>query len=435
MSIRQRFFCVTQFLMASSLLLLSACGGGGGGGGSTSFTLTGIAATGAPVPVGTVVTAKCATGTGTVTMDATTGTFTLTVTGGVAPCLLQAVTPSVPGPSQTMYGVALAAGVVNITPLTHAVADRAAGDIASAYTNWGGTFDPASLTAANLAAGQTALLTYLTKAGFSVAGVGDFLTESFPANSVHVHDKLLDEIKATNMQLSMLSTQAKALVCLPDTGQTWCADANGTTIPCAGTGQDGGLGLDASAATNSALDGVAGFSYLKLSSAGKPVAASATSWDCVHDNITGLQWENKIAATNTSHLRSSNHSYTWYSTDTANNGNSAGSTGSNTCSATLTSNLCNTQAYVTAVNAAALCGKTDWRLPTREELHSIVNYGASSPAIDSNYFPNTKSDFYWSSSSYAGNPSNAWFVFFNGGGGSYGNKAFSYYVRLVRSSQ
>jgi len=416
--------------MASSLLLLSACGGGGGG--STGLTVTGTAATGAPAPVGTVVTAKCATGTGTLTMDAT-GTFTLTVTGGAAPCLLQSVTPSVPGPSLTMYGVALAAGVVNITPLTHAVADMASGDVASAYTNWGSTFDPASLTAANLAAGQTSLLAYLTKAGFSVAGVGDFLTESFPPNSVHVHDKLLDEITATNMQLSMLSAQAKSLVQLTDTGQTTCFDALGALIPCLGTGQDGELGLDANSATNSALDGVAGFSYLKLSSAGKPVTASATSWDCVHDNITGLQWENKIVATNTIHLRSSAHSYTWYSTDAANNGGNAGSTGTNTCNATLTGSLCNTKAYAAAVNTAGLCGKTDWRLPTREELHSIVNYGAFSPATDSNYFPNTQTDWYWSSSSSAGYPSYAWNVYF--GYGDYGSKTYNSYVRLVRSSQ
>jgi Protein of unknown function (DUF1566) len=433
--------------MAGGILLLAACGGGGGsaasGGGSSSgatLSLSGTAATGAPVPTGTVVTAKCATGTGSVSMDAT-GAFTLSINGGVAPCILQAVTPASPGPSQTMYGVALAAGTVNVTPLTHAVADAVAvaagSDIASAYANFGGTFSASNVTSGTIASGKAALLTYLTDAGFTVAGVGDFMTESFPANSVHAHDKLLDEVTATKMPLTMLATQAKTLVQLTDTGQTTCSDALGATVSCASTGQDGELGLDANSATNSALDGAAGFSYLKLSSSGKPLAASATSWDCVRDNITGLVWENKVVATNTSHLRSSAHTYTWYSTDTANNGGNAGSTGSNTCNATLTGNLCNTQAYVVAVNAAGLCGKTDWRMPTREELRSIVNFGASNPAIDANYFINTQPNRYWSSTSLAGVPSYAWMGAFwsNLGTGNNNDKSFDRYVRLVRSAQ
>jgi len=443
MSVCQRFSLFRPFVMAGSLLLLSACGGGGAGGTSAGgtasvSTYSGTAATGAAVPLGTVVTAKCASGsTGTVTMDGT-GAFNLAVTDGAPPCVLKLVTPA---SAQTMYSVAMAVGVVNITPLTHAVIDMVAGgDVASAYTNWGGTFVPANLTAANLAAAQTALRTYLTKAGFSVSGVGDFLTESFPANSVNLHDKLLDEIKATNIQLSTLSAQAKSLVQLTDTGETTCFAETGAIIPCAGTGQSGELGLDASSATNSALDGVAGFSYLKLSSTGKPLAASAGSWDCVHDNITGLQWENKVVDTDTGHLRSSAHTYTWYSTDTANNGSNAGTTGANTtCNSTLgSSSPCNTKAYAAAVNAATLCGKSDWRLPTREELLSIVNYSALSPAIDVNYFPNTRSiswnSKYWSSQSYAGSTNSAWFIHFSFGNNYFGLKSNANFIRLVRSS-
>jgi hypothetical protein len=371
-------------------------------------------------------------------MDAT-GAFTLTITNGAAPCVLQAVTPAVPGPTQTMYGVALAAGTVNITPLTQAVADAAVAsagsDIASAFANWGGTFTPSTLSASAISTAKAALLAYLADAGFTVAGVGDFMTESFPANSVHAHDKLLDEVVATKMPLTQLTAQAKTVVRLPDTGQTWCADANGTTIPCAGTGQDGELGLDSNSATNTALDGAAGFSYLKLGSTGKPLPASATSWDCVRDNITGLVWENKVAASNTAHLRSSAHQYTWYSTDSANNGGSSGSTGTNTCNATPTGSLCNTEAYVAAVNAAALCGKTDWRLPTREELRSIVNYGASNPAIDTNYFSNAQPDWHWSSSARASNFGSAWNVGFYSGVDNQGNRSNPAFVRLVRSSQ
>jgi hypothetical protein len=371
-------------------------------------------------------------------MDAT-GKFTLSITDGVAPCVLRAVTPSTPGPSQTMYSVALAAGTVNVSPITHAVADAAATtlgtNIASAFNNWNTSFTPSTLTASGLTTAKTTMRNYLVAAGFTVSTVGDFLTETFNPDSNNPHDILLDAIKATQVPLAVLIARAKGQVQLPDTGQVLCYNTTGPTIACAGTGQDGALGLDVDTASNTNDDGTKGFSYLKLDSTGKPIAVTATTWDCVRDNITGLVWENKVVATNTTHLRSSAHRYTWYSTDTANNGSNTGSTGSNTCSATLTGSLCNTQAYVAAVNAAALCGKTDWRLPTREELRSIVNYGTYNPAIDASYFANTQSDWHWSSSSLADIPSGAWGVNFNYGGGSYDNKTGSYYVRLVRSSQ
>jgi hypothetical protein len=51
-------------------------------------------------------------------------------------------------------------------------------------------------------------------------------------------------------------------------------------------------------------------------------------------------------------------------------------------------------------------------LPTLIELESIVNYGRSAPAIDTTAFPNTPSNYFWSSSLPANNPSAAWVVAF-----------------------
>jgi len=62
---------------------------------------------------------------------------------------------------------------------------------------------------------------------------------------------------------------------------------------------------------------------------------------------------------------------------------------------------CNTQAYVDAVNAAGLCGRSDWRLPTRRELFALSDFGSAGPSIDQGYFPATINAYYWTASPLA----------------------------------
>lgn len=77
-----------------------------------------------------------------------------------------------------------------------------------------------------------------------------------------------------------------------------------------------------------------------------------------------------------------------------------------------------------------------WRLPSKKELISIVDYGISSgPTIRQVYFPNATSSDYWSSTTYANNPGNAWYVYFNDGGVLNSNKDGINYVRCVRGGQ
>jgi hypothetical protein len=77
--------------------------------------------------------------------------------------------------------------------------------------------------------------------------------------------------------------------------------------------------------------------------------------------------------------------------------------------------------------------QTDWRLPTEEELLSLVDYTLLSPAISVNLFPNTPSTYFWSTSAYASYSSYAWLVAFSVGyAGSAGKDVVSQ-VRLVRA--
>jgi hypothetical protein len=79
-------------------------------------------------------------------------------------------------------------------------------------------------------------------------------------------------------------------------------------------------------------------------------------------------------------------------------------------------------------------GKKDWRLPTREELLSIVDLTRRNPAVDPK-FANTKSSWYWTSTPVAGYSSVAWCVGFDYGGVYSNGKDNTNYVRPVRSSQ
>jgi uncharacterized protein (TIGR02145 family) len=98
-----------------------------------------------------------------------------------------------------------------------------------------------------------------------------------------------------------------------------------------------------------------------------------------------------------------------------------------------------------------------WRLPTRDELASLVYcssgkpafWPASSggnqgrlcegdslpPAIREDAFPNTPSKWYWSSSLDDRSPDGAWIVNFYNGHVNGNSKGFARYVRLVRGGQ
>lgn len=98
----------------------------------------------------------------------------------------------------------------------------------------------------------------------------------------------------------------------------------------------------------------------------------------------------------------------------------------NTCTGTATEHTWQ-QALTVAKNLG-----NGYRLPNIKELASIVEEQCHDPAINSKTFPNTPSNWYWSSSPYADYHNNAWGVYFSYGYISYNNKGNSSYVRAVR---
>jgi hypothetical protein len=76
-------------------------------------------------------------------------------------------------------------------------------------------------------------------------------------------------------------------------------------------------------------------------------------------------------------------------------------------------------------------GLTGWRLPSRIELISIMDYGQVMPTIDQDAFPGTPAR-YWTSSPYHSDPDYAWTVDFGLGYVDYTNIAAYESVRCVQ---
>ncbi len=193
--------------------------------------------------------------------------------------------------------------------------------------------------------------------------------------------RIRKDMKLILILLAGFSTLPATAHELPDTGQTLCYNGTGSIITCPAPG----VAL--------AQDG----SY-------NPAASQPSYTDngngTTTDNQTGLMW---VKA-----------------------GNSAGCNNGVALTWEAALNFCEGLTYA---------GYSDWRLPNRRELMSIVDYTRISPTINTTFFPNTQSNWYWTSTTYKATTSFAWNVFFYdgtvSGGGDY--KTGTSYVRCVRA--
>ncbi len=168
--------------------------------------------------------------------------------------------------------------------------------------------------------------------------------------------------------------------------------------------------------------------YTKLNHSGQPLPDSTAAWVMVIDNVTGLTWEVKWNMDGTSHYDDPNdadNTYTWYDSNPGTNGGDSGTPG----------NGMNTEAFINAMNHARFGGYSDWRLPTIKELAYLSDTNSKNPSINTKYFPNTVSSWYWSSSTSVNYPYQAWGVGFRHGYDSYNYKYIHGYVRAVRGGR
>jgi hypothetical protein len=181
-------------------------------------------------------------------------------------------------------------------------------------------------------------------------------------------------ILENTIQMNNLATGVCA--CL-QTGQRSCHDNDGSVTPCQGSGQDAEF----------------------CSGQAWPETRFSVQGKLVDDGLTGLVW---------------------------------------TQDANLAEFPCNWDEaleHIAAMNATEKFGFSDWRLPNRRELRSLISHQTRRPALPEGHpFSNVFASWYWSSTTAAGHPDHAWYLNLDGGRMFYGGKDQAYMLWPVRGS-
>lgn len=152
------------------------------------------------------------------------------------------------------------------------------------------------------------------------------------------------------------------------TGQTTCFDGAGNPIACGGTGQDGDL-------QNGSVRSFTG-----------PILVNGTDYSTT-DNITGLVWKSCAE----------------------------GQAGATCAGATNSTDWATGNAACANLNTISYANRIDWRLPTVQELGSILLYDGTTPSTFAAFFPNTDGVGHWTSTPVAGAPGDYWYDSFTEG--------------------
>ena len=145
----------------------------------------------------------------------------------------------------------------------------------------------------------------------------------------------------------------------------------------------------------------------------------------ITDYTTGLMWEKKD---DSGGIHDAANTYSW-------------STGTNNMNGTIATTF-----LATLNGGGGFAGYTDWRIPNRFELETLLNIGAVEPSVHEAFragcSPGCKATTcsctiagnYWSSSTLLSSPSSAWLVSFDYAAVFVGTKTSTGYARAVRTA-
>ncbi len=128
--------------------------------------------------------------------------------------------------------------------------------------------------------------------------------------------------------------------------------------------------------------------FSKLDAKGKVLGNWQGPWSCVRDKRHNLIWEVK---TDDESIHDGYWTYSWFD-------GAVGEANSGDCY--FEAERCDTSDLIRRVNQARLCGRNQWRLPTEQELLTLVEQGpvAGNVMINRYFFPHTKRGDYWTAS-------------------------------------
>ncbi len=146
--------------------------------------------------------------------------------------------------------------------------------------------------------------------------------------------------------------------------------------------------------------------YTKFSETGEQLSESAEEWAMVRDNKTGLMWAIKSRGRDSIHFYAKQ--FAWNDLQ---------------------------QDFIEPLNEEGFGGFSDWRLPTAEDLSSLMITSTRVPIVNLDFFPYTRPDSYWTGLFRADTPDYACNVDFYLGNVHYSPKSQKNFVYAVRTAQ